>query len=179
MEKLEKVEKLIAKTGVSYEEAKKTLEECDYDLLDAMVLLEQRGKIASPKTTSYTTTPESERSEQFAIAQKTYENDCNGTSAGEMLDKFCKWCGKIIKRCCEINFNVVKQEKKIISMPIIVLILVGLVTLPLLVILLIVGLFTDCKYYFDGVDSTKVDINEFCEKASETCESIKSDFKNK
>ena len=35
MDKLEKVEKLRAKTGVSYEDAKNALEACDYDLLDA------------------------------------------------------------------------------------------------------------------------------------------------
>ena len=36
MDKLEKVEKLRAKTGVSYEDAKNALEACDYDLLDAV-----------------------------------------------------------------------------------------------------------------------------------------------
>ena len=44
MDKLEKVEKLRAKTGVSYEDAKNALEACDYDLLDAIIYLEKLDK---------------------------------------------------------------------------------------------------------------------------------------
>ena len=40
MDELEKVERLRKKADVSYEEAKQALEECGWDLLDAMVLLE-------------------------------------------------------------------------------------------------------------------------------------------
>ena len=45
MDKLEKVEKLRAKTGVSYEDAKNALEACDYDLLDAIIYLEKLDKV--------------------------------------------------------------------------------------------------------------------------------------
>lgn len=37
MEQFEKVEKLREKTGVSYEDAKKALEEHDWDMLEAIV----------------------------------------------------------------------------------------------------------------------------------------------
>ena len=46
-------------------------------------------------------------------------------------------------------------------------------------ILLVVGLFCDCKYYFQGMDTTSINLNEICEKASETCGNIKNDFQNK
>ena len=48
MEQLEKVEKLRERADVSYEEAKEALEACDWDLLDAMVWLEKRGKVKGP-----------------------------------------------------------------------------------------------------------------------------------
>ena len=48
MDKLEKVEKLRAKTGVSYEDAKNALEACDYDLLDAIIYLEKLDKVKAP-----------------------------------------------------------------------------------------------------------------------------------
>ena len=44
---LEQVEQLRARDEVSYEDAKRALEACDGDLLDALILLEQRGKIRS------------------------------------------------------------------------------------------------------------------------------------
>lgn len=45
MENLEKVEKLRKKADISYEEAKEILEECDWDLLDAVIKLESMGKL--------------------------------------------------------------------------------------------------------------------------------------
>ena len=48
MELLEKVEKIREKTGVSYEEAKAALEACGEDVLDALVYLENQGKIKKP-----------------------------------------------------------------------------------------------------------------------------------
>ena len=55
MDDLEKVERLRERADVSYEEAKKALEECNGDLLDAMVYLEKQGKVKKPGKTSYTT----------------------------------------------------------------------------------------------------------------------------
>lgn len=179
MDNFEKVEKLREKTGVSYEEAREALEAGNYDLLEAVIYLEKQGKISAPKVSSYTTTPENEPSQEFVFAQKTYEEDCNGTSIGDVFSKFVKWCGKIFKKGCEINFNVIKDGKKIISMPVIVLVMAGLFMLPLTVILVIVGLFCNFKYYFDGCESSTIDLNDLCDKASETCTNIKNDFQGK
>ena len=55
MELLEKVEKIREKTGVSYEEAKAALEACGEDVLDALVYLENQGKIKKPDVSVYTT----------------------------------------------------------------------------------------------------------------------------
>lgn len=58
MELLEKVEKIREKTGVSYEDAKKALEEAGGDILDAIVLLENQGKIKGPARQTYSTKQE-------------------------------------------------------------------------------------------------------------------------
>ncbi len=179
MENLEKVEKLREKTGVTYEEAKGALEASDYDLLDAIIYLEQLGKVSAPKMGAYTTTPGNEPSKEFEIAQRNYENDCNRTSAGDVFRKFVRWCGRVCKKGCDTSFNVVKEGRKLMSIPVIVLVLVGFIALPLTIILLIVGMFCDCKYYFEGFNSTSVDINELCNKASDACTNIKNDFQNK
>lgn len=42
---LEQVEQLCAHAAVSYEEARRALEACDGDLLDALILLEREGRI--------------------------------------------------------------------------------------------------------------------------------------
>ncbi len=179
MENLEKVEKLREKTGVTYEDAKKALEACNYDMLDAMIYLEKLGKVEQPKMSSYSTVPDSAPSKAFEQAQTTYENDCKGTSFGEMFRKFCRWCGDIIRKGCETNFNVLKQGREIVSIPVIVLVLAAIFFTGLVVVLLVIGLFCECKYYFDGHGTTTVEVNNFCDKASETCENIKNDFQGK
>ena len=82
MERLEKVEKIREKTGVSYEEAKNALEACEYDVLDALVYLETLGKINREKLATYSTVQTTESSE-FTKAQETYENSCKDTSFGD------------------------------------------------------------------------------------------------
>ena len=55
MDIFEKVEKLVEKAGVSYEDAKAALDKAEGDLLDAMILLEKEGKAKAPEQSSYST----------------------------------------------------------------------------------------------------------------------------
>ncbi|MBE5947059.1 MAG: DUF4342 domain-containing protein [Lachnospiraceae bacterium] len=179
MDNLEKVEKLREKAGVTYEDAKKALEACEYDMLDALIYLEKLGKVDAPNMSSYTTTPDNMPSKEFEQAQTTYENDCKGTSFGEYFRKFCRWCGELIRKGCDTNFNVMKHGREIISMPVILLVLLAIFFTGLVVLLFVIGLFCDCKYYFDGHSNATVEVNKFCDKASETCENMKNDFQGK
>ena len=54
MDHIEMVEKMREKTGLSYEEARAVLERSDWNLLDALIALEQEGKREGGAT--YTTT---------------------------------------------------------------------------------------------------------------------------
>lgn len=177
MDNLEKVEKIREKTGVSYEEAKAVLEANNYDVLDAMVELERKGKVKSPEIPVYSTEP-GQKSQEFTQTQQEYEKDCKKKSSGDAINRVFKRLGDVIKKSCETSFEVFRNGKRLVTIPVLVLILgIGLafwVTIPLLV----VGMFFGCKYRFAGFDSTVVDINDICEKVSETCEDIKNDFQH-
>ena len=54
MEKLEKVEVIREKCGVSYEDAKAALDACDDNVLDAIIWLEKQGK-STKQSANYTT----------------------------------------------------------------------------------------------------------------------------
>ena len=62
MDHFEMVEKLREKANVSYEQASAALEKCNWDLLDALLLLESEGKLhrssETPKEETYTTRPQ-------------------------------------------------------------------------------------------------------------------------
>lgn len=177
MDNLEKVEKIREKTGVSYEDAKAALEANNYDVLDAIVYLEKQGKVTPPKVSSYTTGQE-QQSEAFSQAQQTYEKDCQKKSAGDVLGRFCRWCGRLLKKSCDTTFEISQNGRQIVALPVLILVLCVVfafwITLPLLV----VGLFLGCRYQFRGFDSTSIDINDVCDKASEACENFKQDFQN-
>ena len=55
MDHLEMVEKLREKANVSYEEATQALEACDWDLLDALLMLESKGRLQEMESEAYST----------------------------------------------------------------------------------------------------------------------------
>lgn len=177
MDNLEKVELLRAKTGVSYEEAKNALEACDYDALDALIYLEKLGQINNPGVASYTTASD-RKSEEFELAQANYEKSCKGKTIGDAINGFFDWCGRIIRKGCETTFEVTRHGKKLVVVPVIVLVLCILFAFWVILPLLIVGMFMDCKYRFIGFESTSIDINDVCDKASNACENLKNDIKS-
>lgn len=173
MDQLEKVEKLREKTGVTYEEAKAALEASGWDMLDAIVYLENQGKIKGPNMSSYST--EAGSSQEFQQAAQHYDN-CNKKTFGEMMDKFFCWCGKIIKKGCESYFEVTKDGKNIFNMPVMVLVLLIICFFWVTIPLLIIGMFCGFRYSFCGDITKAVDINSACDKMAKTCEDIKKDF---
>ncbi len=179
MENFEKVEKLREKTGVSYEDAKKVLEQNNYDMLDAIIELERQGKVAEPKEGTYTAgaSQDMENVKKFEIAQRQYENDCKKNNFKEGCRKLADFFRMIFRKSLEIDFCINKDNKQVASVPVLVLVLLLIsffwITLPLIVI----GLFFGITYNFTGVDKVVVDVNEVCDKASQTAENIKNEFK--
>lgn len=176
MEKLEKVELLRSKTGVSYEQAKKALEANDYDVLESIVYLEALGEITGENIAKYSTSSSS-ASTEFKQAQEKYEKSCNTKTFGNMMDQFFAWCGKVLKKSCETTFEVTKGKDRILAVPVLVFVLALLFAFWLTIPLLIVGMFMDCKYRFLGFKNTSIDINSVCDKASEVCGNIKKEMK--
>jgi len=178
MENYEKVEKIREKTGVSYEEAKKVLEEKNYDMLEAIIELERQGRINEPKSGTYTAgaSDDMKHVQQFELAQKQYEDDCRKNNLKECAKKIANMFRAIFKKSLEINFCVNKDGKSVAEVPVLVLVLLLIaffwITLPLIII----GLFFGFTYSFTGVGKVVVDVNSVCDKASETATNIKKEF---
>ena len=165
MEFLEKVEKLREKANITYEEAKAVLTETDGDLLDAMILLEKRGRVVPPSGIP-------------ASAAPTQEESQNNTSTdGHMgWQGFVAWVKSLIRRGNRNNLQIQRQEQTIASVPVTVFAAALLFAFWVTVPLLIVGLFCGCSYSFKGPDLEKEDINKAWDKASDVAESIKADI---
>ena len=151
-------------------------EACNYDLLDAIVYLEKLGKIKAPEVGTYTTIPR-ETSNELAQAQAAYEQSCKKKTFGEHMDEFFAWVGDIIKKGCEKNFIIERKGERFMRMPIIIFILLLIFAFWISVPLLIIGLFCDCRYHFEGDAKAVQDINNACDKASDACAGVKEDIK--
>lgn len=180
MDNFEKVEKIREKTGVTYQEAKEALEACDFDMLDAVVYLEQKGRIEKPNVGSYSTDSKvPANAAEFEKAQQSYEDSCKKQTFGDAMSKFFEWFKKIVKKGCDTTFSVDRNGENVFRVPVIVFVIALIFAFPVTVILLIVGMFMDCRYSFLGFESTIVDINDMCNKASDACTNLKNDINGK
>ena len=175
MDKLEKAEKVIEKTGVSFEEARRALEANNYDVLDAIVYLECLGK-SSGGAASYTTAGDAAgASDEMAQAQDDYERASKSPDFGNVFERFWAWCRKVLRASVDTSFVVERDEKKVVAMPTLVLLLLAVLAFWVVIPLLVVGLFFNFKYRFEGIDAVTIDVNELADKASEVAENLKKD----
>lgn len=177
MDNLEKVEKIREKTGVSYEEAKEALEATNYDVLDAIVYLEKNGKVKGPEVQVVTVEEKDkkERREKFKKTQDDYEKNCN-RKAKNYFAEFFKWLGKLLQKSIDTSFVVERKHEKILTMPVLVLIVLLFFIFWIVCPLIIVGLFLDCRYRFEGISDPNFNINEFCDKCADGAENLKKNF---
>ena len=165
MEHYEMVEKLRQKAHVTYEEAKAALEASDWDILDALVLLESEGKVKQEEGTNAS----------YSTQARTREK-----AQGEGNSSFADGLRKFLKLLCRMfqkgnaNTFVVKNKKgeETTSMPITVLVLLAVLCWPLSLIILIIGLLSNYRYSFQGPDISK-QVNDAMNKAADAIQDEK------
>ena len=171
MDELEKVERLRERATVSYEEAKQALEACQWDLLDAMVYLERQGKVEAPEQSSYTTQYEEPKKLEEAVSNTEKEG-----GAGAVLNRFIDWCKRILKKGNENSFVVERQGKRVVSMPVTLLVMIAILAFWIIFWVLLIGLFFGCRYSFEGPASMTVDMNKAMDSAANAADTIKNEF---
>ena len=179
MEKLEKVELVREKCGVTYEEAKRALEETDFDVLDAIVLLEREGK-ASSQTASYATAsePSGALSEEMARAQNEYHEQSKKTKFGELWSSFCTQAKSVVRSGLDMTFVAERNNERVLAIPLL-FVIIGILVWGASLWLLIIGLFFGFRYRIEGASPLTIDVNEAMDKAADVADGIKSDFTNK
>lgn len=168
MEHMDMVEKLRDKTGVTYEEAKAALEASDWDMLDAVILLERQGKAGGPAAARVTTQPEPEAAPPPPPQTASFS---------EVMGRFFRWVGRVIQKGNQNHFDVRKGAETIISLPVTALVLLLLFAFWIILPLMIIGLFCGYRYTFRGPEMGREELNQVMDKAADTVDNIKQDFK--
>ena len=169
MDKLEKAERLRERANVTYEEAMEALDAAGGDLLDAMVLLEQQGKVKRPEQSSYST-EYAQQKEYIDVPDRVEQQK---RSAPSFQGSLAAIFHGVIKFIRNTSFKVSRQDKEIFVFPLWLIVLVLLftwkITLPIGIIALIFGF----RYSFEGSEDTTT-ANIILSKAGQIADDVKS-----
>jgi hypothetical protein len=177
MADLELVEKLRERAQVTYDEAKEALDACADDLLDAVIYLERKGKVPPPQGGGSFNSRESSQEENKYTAYTAPPKE-NSESFSNLVRRFFKWLGSLVRQSCVNMFEVWRKDKLMLSIPVIVLIILIVCGFWVSVPLLVVGIFMDCRYKFRGPESEQTNINNIIDEVANAADNLKNEMKN-
>ena len=180
---LEQVEKLREYANVSYDEAKKALENADGDILQALIDLEQQGKVNPPQgggsyhSGGIVLTESAHKEEN---RQEKSQAKCSGEKSAfsRNMGRFFRWIGTVIHKGNNNAFIVEKNGVSVMRLPITALVLLLFFAFWVVVPLMIVGMFFSFRYYFQGPDITSNKVNDAMDTVANAAEEIKNDIKH-
>lgn len=139
MEHHEMAEKLVEKCGISYEEAGDVLKEAGYDMLEAMIILERKGKLGNTPGNKYSTgvvktTP--------AYEKKTA---ADAESLGEFLRLAGAKLGEMLKSFMRYYICISKDGRQLVEFPAFVAVIIACCTAGLAVAAIIILIVCGCS----------------------------------
>mgnify|MGYP004703886757 FL=1 len=133
-------EKLVEKCGITYEEAGEVLKEADYDLLEAMIILERRGRLGNG-VNKYST-----GIMQNNYTSTRYESAADAESLGEFIKiawrKLCEFCRDLLKYQVVIS----KNGREMINFPLILAMILVCCTAGVVFAAVVISLMSGCSY---------------------------------
>ena len=138
MDKLEMAEKLVEKCGISYEEAGEVLREADFDLLEAMIILEKRGKMGGARNSFSTSIPKAEERQSKTAA--------DAESFGELIRIAFRQIGDRLKDILKYQVIITKEEREVLKMPLIVGLLIICFSAGLAFAAMLISVAAGCSY---------------------------------
>lgn len=175
MEQYEKVERIAKQTGVTFEEAKHALEACNWDMLDATILLEKQNKGVKKQvfSTDYEAQPGYKNvAASSEINNGSAGNSCRSKDFGEKVKEFFKKS--------HINHLVIRHnDKVIVSIPLWAAALIAVCMFKLTIVLLVISLICGCKLTFEGPDKQKMEsVNKAVNTAGQAMNGAAAAFKS-
>lgn len=178
MEHFEKVEKLRQIANVTYEEAKDALEECGWDMLEAIVLLENCGKVkAGAGSTEYVSQGSQEQPvHPLTVTSQADEKENDAQKQSSFFAKLGKAIKYLVQKGCENSLVIKQHGQAIMDLPVIAFIILLICFFWVVIPIMVVSLFFDFSYNFKGAELGKEKINRTMEQATEAVNNFKSEI---
>lgn len=159
MERYQMAEALRQKAGISYEEARKALEDSNWDMLDAMVHLERGGKVGAGQGKE----KEAMGSDKVKQAAQTAEG---------WFTKFIGWVKSVIDAGNQSHFTITKEGRQVLEVPVTVAVLLFLFLHGVFVFALVLALIFGYRFAFRGRKEAEAD-RQAVREAEEAAEQIR------
>ncbi len=163
MDRFEMIERLRERADISYEEARDVLDQAGGDLLEAMVLLEKQGRIRNNGS--------------GADAEGAGASD-DSCTAGKKRERSA--LGKAVHAAWNFlthtSFHMKHEQKEIFVMPSWAFALLMLFFWHTLVPLMIISLFFNIRYSFDGSEDVAA-VNAVLDRAGSFADNVENDVK--
>lgn len=137
MDEQNKIEKLMEKAEVSYEDAVSVLEVSDWDVLNAMILLEKQNSLVN--SACYCT--KTDEIKQNACGP------CSDNRKYGFIIHLYRWFCMVIKKGNSSRVEIIRKDRTLLSLPVTVSLIILLVTIRETPIIIVISLFFGCKYY--------------------------------
>ena len=170
MDHQEMAELLTEKVNVPIEEAQRVLKEKEWDILDAVIELEER-QIASGQalTAAEKPTGGEERAKPAAVedAEKKESVFTNGFA------QIWYYIRRLLYMLVRNNFVILHKDKPLLKFPFLILGLLLVFRFWITVIALVAAMFVGCRYRFEGKEFGKEAANETMDKIGDAVDNIK------
>lgn len=173
MEHNEMTELLSRKAGVSLDEARAALEANGWDLLDAMIALDRANRAPGAASAR----AEAGGGESAVRPVKTVSGKKAAGAVSNGLAVLWRYVKKLLRLTLDNYFIVTRRGREILSAPVLVLIVLFFASFGLMLVALVVGLFCECRYRFEGRQLGRDGVNRAMGKASDVAEDIKNSFR--
>ena len=168
MERYEMAELLSKKAGVSLEEARQALADNEWDILDAMVALERRRQtVQEPVTVDRTAGGEPEAEPQPVKSGPRREPVLTNGFA-----QIWHYIKRLAQLSVETSFDVIRRDKILLSVPVLVLVVLVAACFWITVPALILAMFVGCRYRFRGRKGAEA-ANRAMDKLGDVVENIR------
>jgi len=177
---LEQVEKLRQYADITYDEAKAALEKAEGDLLQAVIDLERAGKIPPPPGGgAYTSAPAREIAPaKDAEGKKSRRDKEDDTAFRRNMESLWRWIRDMIHKGNTNALVVSRHGEETMRLPITLLVVLLLFAFWIVVPLLVVGLFFNFRYAFQGPDIRSTKVNDAMDNVAKAADEIKNDMRS-
>ncbi len=181
MEKIEIVDKLREKTNISYEEAKSALENNNWDILDAMLYLEESGKVKKPSISIFYTNEYKESYTNHGEVVNLIEGKDNNSKSTNNFEGVSESICKAIDTFNNIFLEIRRKDIVLLKLPLTVVALLLFFVFWMIIPLIIVGLFFEIEFLMSTkrINTDKIDkVNKMFSEMSKNAQIIKRKITN-